>query len=146
MTASTSTWPFALRRGRTHWTSSGAGWPPNEAATPVRARRVQRRCRGPVRGRWKLPHLPPLDVRKKRELKETPMNHDTLEGQWTQLKGRAREQWGKLTDDDLDQVRGKAEQLAGKVQERYGVAKDEASRQVDTWLRDLDKTPSSTGR
>jgi uncharacterized protein YjbJ (UPF0337 family) len=74
------------------------------------------------------------------------MNRDTLEGQWAQLKGRAREQWGKLTDDDLDQVRGKAEQLAGKVQERYGVAKDEASRQVDTWLRDIDKTPSSTGR
>jgi len=74
------------------------------------------------------------------------MNRDTLEGQWAQLKGRAREQWGKLTDDDLDQVRGKAEQLAGRVQERYGIAKDEASRQVDTWLRDLDETPSSTTR
>jgi len=74
------------------------------------------------------------------------MNRDTLEGQWAQFKGRARQQWGKLTDDDLDQVRGKAEELAGKVQERYGVARDEASRQVDTWLRDLDHTPSSTGR
>ena len=74
------------------------------------------------------------------------MNRDTLEGQWGQLKGRARQQWGKLTDDDLDQVRGRAEELAGKVQERYGVARDEASRQVDTWLRDLDTTPSSTTR
>jgi uncharacterized protein YjbJ (UPF0337 family) len=90
--------------------------------------------------------LPPLDVRKKRELKETPMNHDTLEGQWTQLKGRAREQWGKLTDDDLDQVRGKAEQLAGKVQERYGVAKDEASVRWTPGCATSTRTPSSTGR
>ena len=71
------------------------------------------------------------------------MNRDTLEGQWNQIKGRAREQWGKLTDDDLDRVQGKAEQLAGRIQERYGVAKDEAGRQVDTWLHDLDK-PSVT--
>jgi uncharacterized protein YjbJ (UPF0337 family) len=69
------------------------------------------------------------------------MNRDTLEGQWKQLKGRAREQWGKLTDDDLDEVQGKAEQLIGKVQEKYGVARDEASRQVDTWMRDIDHPP-----
>lgn len=72
------------------------------------------------------------------------MNRDTLEGQWTQLKGRVREQWGKLTDDDLDEVRGRAEQLIGKVQERYGIAKDEASRQVDRWLRDVEQTPTVT--
>ena len=72
------------------------------------------------------------------------MNRDTLEGQWTQLKGRAREKWGKLTDDDLDQVRGRAEQLIGKIQERYGIAKDEASRQVDRWIRDIDHVPSTS--
>ncbi len=71
------------------------------------------------------------------------MNRDTLAGQWTQLKGRAREKWGKLTDDDLDQVQGRAEQLIGRVQERYGIAKDEASRQVDTWIRDLDHVSST---
>jgi uncharacterized protein YjbJ (UPF0337 family) len=64
------------------------------------------------------------------------MNEDTLKGQWMQLKGKAREQWGKLTDDDLDQIQGQAEQLVGRVQERYGVARDEAKRQVDGWLRD----------
>ena len=74
------------------------------------------------------------------------MNRDTLEGKWTELKGRAREQWGKLTDDDLDQVRGKAEQLAGRIQERYGVAKDEASRQVDNWLQDIDRPVTTTGK
>lgn len=63
------------------------------------------------------------------------MNEDTLKGQWTQLKGKVREQWGKLTNDDVDQVRGEAEQLAGRIQERYGIAKDEAHRQVNDWLK-----------
>jgi uncharacterized protein YjbJ (UPF0337 family) len=61
------------------------------------------------------------------------MNEDTLKGQWTQLKGKVREQWGKLTNDDVDQIEGRSEQLIGKIQERYGVARDEAQRQVNTW-------------
>jgi uncharacterized protein YjbJ (UPF0337 family) len=61
------------------------------------------------------------------------MNDDTLKGQWTQLKGRVREQWGKLTNDDIDQIQGRTEQLVGKIQERYGIARDEARRQVDSW-------------
>ena len=61
------------------------------------------------------------------------MNEETLKGQWTQLKGRVREQWGKLTNDDIDQIQGRTEQLVGKIQERYGIARDEARRQVDTW-------------
>ena len=70
------------------------------------------------------------------------MNRDILEGQWTQLKGRARQQWGKLTDDDLDQIKGSTEQLIGKVQERYGIARDEAQRQVDRWVADADTSVS----
>jgi uncharacterized protein YjbJ (UPF0337 family) len=62
------------------------------------------------------------------------MNEDTLKGQWNQLKGKVREQWGKLTDDDLDRVHGESEQLLGRIQERYGVARDEAKRQLDTWM------------
>jgi len=61
------------------------------------------------------------------------MNEDTLKGQWTQLKGKAREKWGKLTNDDLDVIQGRSEQLIGKVQERYGVAREEAERQVKEW-------------
>jgi uncharacterized protein YjbJ (UPF0337 family) len=61
------------------------------------------------------------------------MNSDTLKGQWTQLKGSVREQWGKLTHDDVDQIKGQAEQLVGKIQERYGIGRDEAHRQVDSW-------------
>ncbi|MCK5942687.1 MAG: CsbD family protein [Planctomycetes bacterium] len=62
------------------------------------------------------------------------MNSEQTQGKWQQLKGAAREKWGKLTDDDLDQVRGKAEKLLGKVQEKYGVEKEEAKRQVDEFF------------
>lgn len=62
------------------------------------------------------------------------MNEDTLRGQWTQLKGKVREQWGKLTDDDLDQIQGRSEQLIGRLQERYGWAREDAQRKVDDWL------------
>jgi uncharacterized protein YjbJ (UPF0337 family) len=62
------------------------------------------------------------------------MNWDRVEGNWKQFKGKAREQWGNLTDDDLDRVEGKRQELSGKLQERYGIAKDEAERQIDDWL------------
>lgn len=61
------------------------------------------------------------------------MNWDQAKGQWKQLKGKAIEQWGKLTDDDLDVIDGKREQLAGRIQERYGVTREEAEKQVDQW-------------
>jgi uncharacterized protein YjbJ (UPF0337 family) len=63
------------------------------------------------------------------------MNEDTLKGQWLQLKGSVRERWGKLTNDDLDEIQGRAEQLVGRVQERYGIAREEAQRQFDDWWR-----------
>ena len=62
------------------------------------------------------------------------MNSDILQGKWRQLKGEARTQWGKLTDDDLDQVQGQAEKLVGLVQERYGYAKQRAEQEVDSFL------------
>ena len=63
------------------------------------------------------------------------MNWDRIEGNWTQFRGKVQQQWGKLTNDDLDQVEGRRVELVGKIQERYGIAKDEAERQVDTWLQ-----------
>ena len=63
------------------------------------------------------------------------MNWDRIEGNWKQIKGKVKAQWGNLTDDDLDVVAGRRDQLAGKVQERYGIAKDEAERQVASWER-----------
>ncbi len=61
------------------------------------------------------------------------MNSDQLSGKWKQLKGAAKERWGKLTDDDLDVIDGQTDQLIGKVQERYGVAREAAKKQVDEW-------------
>ena len=68
------------------------------------------------------------------------MNADILKGKWMQLKGSVKEQWGKLTDDDLDRVNGNAEQLIGVVQERYGYAKDRAQREVDDFIANRDRT------
>ncbi|WP_163846757.1 CsbD family protein [Pseudooceanicola aestuarii] len=62
------------------------------------------------------------------------MNWDRIEGNWKQFKGNVQEEWGKLTNDDLDQAQGNRQQLVGKIQERYGVAKDEAERQVDAFV------------
>ncbi len=58
------------------------------------------------------------------------MNKDTIEGNWKNLKGKVKEQWGKLTDDRLDQINGKRDQLAGEIQEAYGVTREEAEKQV----------------
>ena len=63
------------------------------------------------------------------------MNTDVLKGKWTQLKGNVRKQWGKLTDDDVDQIQGDSEILMGRIQERYGRTRDEAQREVDRWLQ-----------
>ena len=62
------------------------------------------------------------------------MNLDVLKGKWKQLKGEAKVQWGKLTDDDLDQIEGNTEKLVGKVQERYGYGREQAEREVDQWI------------
>jgi len=65
------------------------------------------------------------------------MNWDRVEGNWKQFKGKARQQWGKLTDDDLNVIEGKRTELAGKLQARYGYAKDEAEKNIDTWLNSI---------
>ncbi|HEY6514904.1 MAG TPA: CsbD family protein [Steroidobacteraceae bacterium] len=57
-------------------------------------------------------------------------NSDRTAGQWKQIKGSIKEQWGKLTDDEITQLEGNSEKLAGKLQERYGLAREEAERQA----------------
>lgn len=66
------------------------------------------------------------------------MNWDKIEGGWKQFKGKLREQWGRLTDDDVDVVEGKREKLVGRIQERYGITKDEAEREIREWLEMLE--------
>lgn len=61
------------------------------------------------------------------------MNWDRIEGNWKQVAGHAKQQWGKLTDDDLIAVAGQRERLSGKIQKRYGVLKDVADQQLTDW-------------
>lgn len=61
------------------------------------------------------------------------MNWDRIEGQWKQFKGRAKERWGDLTDDELDRIEGKRDLLLGRIQEQYGISRDEAEAQVREW-------------
>jgi uncharacterized protein YjbJ (UPF0337 family) len=74
---------------------------------------------------------------------EDAMNEDILKGQWMQLKGKVREKWGKLTNDDVDEIQGRTQQLVGLIQERYGIARAEAEKQVKDWLIGV-KEPTPT--
>ncbi len=65
------------------------------------------------------------------------MNWDQLQGRWKQYKGKIKEKWGKLTDDDLDVIAGKRDQLVGRVQERYGIARDAAEKEADEFIKQL---------
>lgn len=68
------------------------------------------------------------------------MNQQQLSGNWQQLKGKFHEQWGKLTDDDLEESKGKAEALIGKITQRYGLKKEEAEQKFHQYLEKLDNS------
>lgn len=63
------------------------------------------------------------------------MNWDQIQGKWKQAKGSVKQQWGKLTDDDLEYIAGKRDNFIGRLQERYGLAKEEAQKRVDDWAK-----------
>ncbi len=65
------------------------------------------------------------------------MNQDIVKGKWKQIRGRAKQWWGKLTEDDLDVIDGNRYQLIGKLQERYGYSKDTAANEVNQRLKEL---------
>jgi len=70
------------------------------------------------------------------------MNWDQIEGKWKQYSGKAKEKWGKLTDDDLTTIGGKRDQLIGRLQERYGMAREQAEKQIDEFTHSLSDTAS----
>src|SRR5262245_9085203 len=74
------------------------------------------------------------------------MNQDQAGGKWKQFKGKVKEKWGKLTDDDLQMVEGKQDQLIGRLQERYGIAREEAERQVRDFQSANRDSPGSNDR
>jgi uncharacterized protein YjbJ (UPF0337 family) len=63
------------------------------------------------------------------------MNTDQITGKWKEMKGKAREKWGDITDDDWNRIEGKREQIVGLVQQKYGRAKEDVEREVDEWMR-----------
>ena len=67
------------------------------------------------------------------------MNWDRIEDNWKQLKGSVKEQWGKLSNHQLDVIAGKRENLAGKIQEMYGISRDDAEKQLNEWQRRMKK-------
>jgi uncharacterized protein YjbJ (UPF0337 family) len=70
------------------------------------------------------------------------VNWQEIEGNWKQIKGKARKEWGKLTDDDLDRIEGKREELVGALQERYGKSREAVDREVGQWFDSLAETES----
>lgn len=65
------------------------------------------------------------------------MNKDRIEGNWKEIKGKAKERWGELTDDELDRIEGRKDQLVGAVQKHYGRSRDEAEKEVNSWQREV---------
>src|ERR1035437_2939896 len=74
------------------------------------------------------------------------MDWNIIEGKWKELKGRAREEWGKLTNDELEEIGGKKDRLVGKLQQKYGYASDEADRRADEWAKHQDVKPEDVKR
>jgi uncharacterized protein YjbJ (UPF0337 family) len=66
-------------------------------------------------------------------------NQDILKGQWHELKGQVKQQWGKLTDDDLARLSGKTEELVVVLRQRYGYGKAQAVIEIKSWVSDHDK-------
>lgn len=66
------------------------------------------------------------------------MNEDILSGKWKQLRGEAKNWWGRLTDDELDQVEGNFDILAGLLQERYGYSRDQAEEEIQRRVKDYE--------
>jgi uncharacterized protein YjbJ (UPF0337 family) len=65
---------------------------------------------------------------------EDAMDWNRVEGNWKEARGKVKEKWGKLTDDDLTAINGQREQLEGRLQQRYGYAKDQSKKEVDAWF------------
>jgi uncharacterized protein YjbJ (UPF0337 family) len=79
---------------------------------------IQRAARQFMSARWQIS-------------RRKTMNWDQVKGNWKQVKGTIKAQWGRLTDDELDEINGEREKLIGKIQERYGIAREEAEKQVE---------------
>jgi uncharacterized protein YjbJ (UPF0337 family) len=107
----------------------------NAAATirvPASSAEIDSKIFGSIRGtRFMLVTLAVLDDQ---QVWRERMDWNRIEGNWKNAKGKVKEKWGQLTDDDLAQINGRRDQLEGKIQQRYGLAKDLVRKDVDDWL------------
>ena len=69
-------------------------------------------------------------------MRRISMNKDNIKGNWKEIKGKLRQKWGKLTDDEIAQMQGSYEELTGKLQKTYGYQKDQAQKEIESFLRD----------
>ncbi len=67
------------------------------------------------------------------------MNTDILKGKWMQVRGEAKKIWGKITDDEMDQIEGNVEKLIGKLQEKYGYTREQAEKEIDSFSKKIDQ-------
>ena len=74
------------------------------------------------------------------------MNWARVAGEWHQIAGHVKSNWGKLTDDDIKAVDGKREQLVGKLQQLYGILRDDAEGEIDRWLAHLGRSANASGK
>lgn len=72
------------------------------------------------------------------------MNEQQLQGRWTELKGKVKERWGRLTDDELTQINGRKEQLLGKIQVKYGIARERAEKELKRFMDSMSLAQSSS--
>jgi uncharacterized protein YjbJ (UPF0337 family) len=77
---------------------------------------------------------------RRNEVKEITMNGDIFEGKWKQLRGQIQKNWGDLTDNDLDKIKGSRTEFEGLLQERYGYTKERAKTELDTFLKESEKS------
>jgi uncharacterized protein YjbJ (UPF0337 family) len=72
------------------------------------------------------------------------VDSNRIEGSWAELKGKAKQQWGNLTDSELTQIGGKKDELIGRIQARYGYSKDRAQQEVESWLESMGQSSENT--
>lgn len=84
--------------------------------------------------------LPDLHAQMKGEDKmNVVLNRDVLQGKWKQIRGKVKQRWGKLTDDQLDQISGRYEELTGLIQEKYGYTREQAKQEVDAFIQKINQ-------
>src|SRR5215510_9374745 len=80
-----------------------------------------------------------LTIKRKEDHMSVTINKDVLQGKWKQARGKIKQQWGRLTDDELDQISGYYDELAGLIQERYGYSREKAQQELDTFIERWDR-------